>query len=101
MCPRFVKSCLFIIHGSVAGKHLKLKRGQKEVSQTVYVSFTITENGKLINPFIVNAGEVHKKIPEETLRVINSSPGWWPAKYKGVAYASQMYLPVVYVVSSH
>ena len=51
-------------------------------SGMVYMSYTVTKEGKLINPKIVQTCGYYK-IDKEVLRVFNSMPQWTPGKEGG------------------
>ena len=86
------------INTKVSQKYLKIPKGQKNVRQVVYVSFTITAAGSVASPFVVNSKEVHQKLAEESIRVVSESPAWIPAKYMGKNIPYQMLQPIVYVL---
>jgi hypothetical protein len=95
----FVSFINKVVDASVAANHLKIKKGQKEASQTVYVAFTVTSSGRVVYPFVVNPKEVHKKLAEEALRVVTASPAWTPAKLRGKSIPYTMYQPITFVVT--
>ncbi|MBI5857259.1 MAG: energy transducer TonB [Sphingobacteriales bacterium] len=67
----------------IGAKHLKIPKGEEKVSQTVIVQFLINEFGRISTAEVVNKKEVHPKLAEEALRVVNGSPPWKPATIYG------------------
>ena len=61
------------------GKYINIPKGEEVASQTVYVKFMINEFGRVSNAVVENEKEVHRKLAEEALRVVNASPPWKPA----------------------
>lgn len=49
----------------------------------VYVSFVVTDKGKIVDPKIIGKSHPNQFIREEVLRVVNSFPAWKPAKSNG------------------
>ena len=84
----------------VAAKYVKLPKGQKEASQKVIVEFTVSADGSVSNPHVVNEKEVNPHLAKEALRVITESPRWQPATYYGQKIASNTFQPIVFMVQS-
>jgi hypothetical protein len=66
-------------------RYINIPKGEEVVSQTVYVKFLVNEYGRVSNAFVENEKEVHRKLADEALRVVNASPPWKPA----IAYGSE------------
>jgi hypothetical protein len=60
-------------------KYIKIPKGEEKASETVYVKFLVNENGKVVKAIVENTNEVHSKLAQEALRVVNESPLWKPA----------------------
>lgn len=65
---------------------------EKGIEGTVYVQFTIDEEGKLANASIKQG--VHELLDAEALRVVKLSPAWTPAKAKGQPVSVQYTFPI-------
>lgn len=68
----------------------KAKSSKKE--GVVYVSFTVTETGKVENAKIVRS--VGMGCDEEALRLVNEMPVWKPGKEDGVVKALPVVIPI-------
>ncbi len=62
----------------------------------VVVSFTIDENGNLVDPKIISG--VSEELNNEVLRVISSSPKWTPAKENGKAVKCSFIMPFIFTI---
>lgn len=71
------------INPDLAPKYLKLKRGETIVSQIVKLKFMVTETGEVADIVVLNEKEVHPKLAEEAVRVIQESPRWAPCTVLG------------------
>lgn len=60
----------------------------------VYVSFTVTETGKVTNAKIVRS--VGMGCDEEALRLVNEMPVWTPGKEDGKVKALPVVIPVAF-----
>lgn len=63
----------------------------KEISGTVLVSFTVDEQGRILNPEVARgvAG-----LNEEALRLVNTMPWWTPGRRNGKPIRSSTYLRI-------
>lgn len=71
------------LKAELGAEYIKLKRKQKEVRQIALVSFLVDTTGNISEVECVNAGEVHPKLAEEAIRVIQEGPKWIPAELNG------------------
>jgi len=62
------------------------------ITGTVFVSFTINENGNLLEPEIIN--KIGFGIDQEVLRVVLSMPSWNPARQNGKPVSTSFTMPV-------
>ena len=69
------------------------------VEGNVRVSFTVDENGKLMNPMI-EGDKTGYGLDEEALRVIKKMPVWNPGKVNGKAVKTKFVLPVQFALSN-
>ncbi|MNE91693.1 Gram-negative bacterial tonB protein [compost metagenome] len=60
----------------------------------VYVSFTVSETGKIENAKIVRS--IGMGCDEEALRLINEMPVWIPGKEDGVVKALPVVIPIAF-----
>ena len=70
----------------------KAKEAKKE--GIVYVSFTVSETGKVMNPKIVRS--IGMGCDEEALRLVDEMPNWKPGKEDGVVKALPVVIPVAF-----
>ncbi len=68
----------------------KAKAAKKE--GVVYVSFTVTETGKVEHPKIVRS--IGYGCDEEALRLVEEMPNWKPGKEDGVVKALPVVIPI-------
>lgn len=87
------------LNGQVAAKYLKIPKGEQGASQQVMVMFLVNENGKVSNAEVLNKKEVHPKLAEEALRVLNESPLWKPATFLGEHTIFWLKMPITFEVS--
>lgn len=64
-------------------KYIKLAKDQQSASVTVQVEFAVAKDGSLSNIQVINKKEVHSKLAEEAVRVVQESPRWLPAQAYG------------------
>jgi len=81
----------------VAAKYVKIGRKETSASQAVYVSFTVSEAGNVLNASVDNKKEVPSKLAEEALRVISISH-WRPATVFGQPIPYRMKAPITFSV---
>ncbi len=67
----------------VGAKYLPIAKGKEMASETVIVKFMVNEYGRVAYSEVENRKEVHPKLAEEALRVVNASPLWKPATIYG------------------
>jgi hypothetical protein len=89
----------FNINPETGPKYLKIPRGQAEVRQTIWIRFMIDTEGRVTNTEVLNRAEVHPKLADEALRVVNSSPDWKPATIFGEKTIYWYRLPIVFAVT--
>jgi hypothetical protein len=70
-------------NSALGAKYIKIPKGEKNATQTVIVSFMVTENGAVENVKVENPKEVHPKLAEEALRLVTYSGKWKPATIYG------------------
>jgi hypothetical protein len=83
----------------VAAKYVKIPRGETSGLQSVLVKFLVTDKGIVENARVVNTKDVHPKIAQEALRVVNESGRWTPATIYGIKIPFTMQQPVTFVIS--
>jgi periplasmic protein TonB len=66
------------------------------ITGTVYVTFIINEDGKVINAKILRG--ISDQLDEEALRVINKMPTWQPGVQKGNPVSVQFNVPVKFTI---
>jgi len=66
------------------------------ITGKVTVMFAVNSKGEIGNIKILRG--VHKTLDEETIRVLESSPEWVPAKAKGIDVKQQFVMPVVFAL---
>jgi TonB family protein len=67
------------------------------ITGKVTVTFAVDSKGKISNVKILRG--VEKSLDMETIRVLESSPEWVPAKVKGIDVKQQFVMPVVFALS--
>jgi protein TonB len=60
------------------------------------VQFSISETGKIRDVKVLRG--VYPSLDKETVRVIESSPDWVPAKVNGKNVQQQLVMPVVFMI---
>jgi len=73
-------------NNELGAKYIKIPKGESGATQSVLVSFLITENGEVQNVKVENQREVHSKLAEEAVRVVTESGRWKP----GTIYGEKM-----------
>ena len=86
------------LNGQIATKYLRIPKGEQSVSQQVMVKFLINEYGKVSNVEVLNKKEVHPKLAEEAVRVLNESPPWKPATFLGERTIFWLRMPITFEV---
>jgi hypothetical protein len=79
-------------------KYLKVPKGESGARQQAMVAFMINEFGRVSNAEVINRKEVHPRLAEEALRVVNESPPWKPATLFGERIIIWYKLPVTFQV---
>ena len=67
-----------------------------KVSGKVYVSFNVSETGKIIDAKVISG--VSPELDNEALRVVNAMPTWKPGTASGKPVKVQYILPIDFVV---
>ena len=87
------------INTELAPKYIKVPKGEEKASETVYIKFLVNEYGKVVKATVDNPKEVHSKLAEEALRVVNESPLWKPATiYGGEKTIFWLRIPITFEV---
>lgn len=71
------------INNELGSKYINIPKGEEVASQTVYIRFLVNEYGRVSKAVVENEKEVHRKLAEEALRLVNASPTWKPATIYG------------------
>ena len=87
------------VNTSVSSKYLKIPKGEKEATQTVQLSFVISETGEIINIKVLNKQEVHSKLADEAVRLVKEGYGWKPGTRYGENISSLMKQKITFQVS--
>ncbi len=88
------------IDAKVAAKYLKIPKGEEMATQTVIVKFLLNEFGRVSFAEVENKKDVHPKLAEEALRVVNASPPWKPATiYGGEKIIYWLRAPIIFQVT--
>ncbi|HEV8284840.1 MAG TPA: energy transducer TonB [Chitinophagaceae bacterium] len=87
------------LNSQVAAKYLNIPKGEQMASQQVMVVFLVNEYGRISNAEVINKKEVHRKLAEEALRVINESPPWKPATFLGEKTIFWLKMPITFEVT--
>lgn len=69
------------------------EKAMKEgIQGKVFINFTINENGKIVNPKVVQS--VSPELDQEALRVVKLMPDWKPGMQSGKAVSTDYVMPV-------
>ncbi|HSF45098.1 MAG TPA: energy transducer TonB [Chitinophagaceae bacterium] len=85
----------------LAAKYVRIPRGETSGLQSVLVKFLVTDKGIVENARVVNSKDVHSKLAQEALRVVNESGRWTPASIYGIKIPYTMQQPVTFVISKN
>ena len=69
---------------------------QNGIQGTVYVQFAVNSIGDVVDVKVVRG--VDYSINEEAVRVIMSSPKWYPAKVRGIQVKQQFTIPIAFIL---
>ncbi len=72
---------------------------EKNLTATVYVSFVISEEGKVTNVEVINNTSEEEAFSAEALRVIAAMPDWTPGQQEGKAVPVKYVLPIKFQLS--
>jgi len=86
------------LDSKLALKYVKLPKGQSEASVTVQVEFDVSDNGTISNVHVLNKKDVHPRLAEEAVRVIQESPRWEPATVDGEKINSTNRQPIIFKI---
>jgi TonB family protein len=86
------------IDANIAAKYLKIPRKENSASQSVMVSFTVSETGGISNITVLNSKEVAPQLADEAIRVVYRSR-WNPATAFGEKIAYKMTQPITFQVT--
>ena len=77
-------------------EHVKYppKAKKKGVSGTVWVNFTVDEDGKVKNVYVGKSYSLDPLLDKEAIRVVSSLPAWTPGKQRGKAVPVELSVPV-------
>jgi predicted nucleic acid-binding Zn ribbon protein len=67
------------LNGDLGLKYIKLKRTDSILTQSVDITFVVNQTG-YIGKIIPEQSDMHPKLIEEAIRVIEQSPRWAPAE---------------------
>lgn len=88
------------INSEVGSKYLRLSKGEESATQTVIVKFLVNEYGRVSFAEVENNKDVHPRLAEEALRVVNASPSWKAATiYGGEKTIYWMRAPITFMVT--
>lgn len=78
------------------GEEMKYPEGAKADGSegTVFISFTIDEEGLTKNPVVLNAGDIDERLAAEAMRTVGMMPTWTPGEQAGEKVAVKYNLPV-------
>jgi hypothetical protein len=89
------------LDADLAARIVKIPRGETSGLQSVLVKFQVTDKGIVENARVVNSKDVHPKLAQEALRVVNESGRWTPASIYGIKIPYTMQQPVTFVISKN
>lgn len=74
--------------------NLKYPKKAKDANKegVVYISFTVTETGKIENPKVVRS--IGLGCDEEALRLVEEMPNWTPGKEEGITKPLPVVIPI-------
>lgn len=87
-------SCQQFIAKNIKYPEEAMKKG---IEGTVYVTFTIDEQGKVVQPKVLKG--VNELLDNEALRVVSSMPDWKPGKQREQAVEVQYTVPVQFHIT--
>lgn len=78
------------------GEEMKYPEGAKDdgAEGTVFISFTIDEEGLTKDPVVLNAAVVDERLAAEALRTVGKMPAWTPGRQAGEKVSVKYNLPV-------
>lgn len=86
------------LNSQVGIKYIKLAKDQQKATVTVQVEFAVARDGSISDIQVTNKKDVHPKLAEEAIRVIQESPRWLPAQIYGQAMNGSVRQPVTFSV---
>lgn len=86
------------LNGKLSKKCLKLPKGQKKITQTVVVAFTVDKEGYISDVRAENASSVCSLFAEEAVRVIKNGPRWVPGEQNGRRVISRKKQSITWVL---
>ena len=87
------------INTSLGPKYIKIPKGEKDATETVQLSFIISETGEVTDIKVLNKEEVHSKLAEEAVRVVKESYGWKPGTMYGEKISFMMKQGITFQVT--
>ncbi|MBK6986846.1 MAG: energy transducer TonB [Bacteroidetes bacterium] len=72
------------------------KARKEKVSGKVYISFNVTDNGKITDAKVLSG--VSPELDNEALRVVNQMPPWKPGTISGKPVKVQYILPIDFII---
>ena len=72
------------------------KAKKEKTSGKVYVSFNVSETGKIIDSKVISG--ISTELDNEALRVVNEMPTWKPGTASGKAVKVQYILPIDFIL---
>ena len=86
------------LNTSLSKKCLKLRKGQKRITQTVVVAFSVDKEGNVSDVKAENATSVCSLFVEEAIRVISTGPKWIPGQQNGRKIISRKKQSITWVL---
>ncbi|MFT3946919.1 MAG: hypothetical protein QM763_08100 [Agriterribacter sp.] len=87
------------LKGDIATRYLKIPKGESSAAQQAIVEFYISEEGRPVHISVANKNEIHPKLAEEAIRVINESPNWKPGSLFGKKVFYFFRMPIQFLVT--
>jgi TonB family protein len=78
--------------------HYPTKAARAKIQGSVYITFTVDENGSILNPKVVKG--LGYGMDEEAIRVVSNMPKWIPAEQNGEKVSMDFNLPVKFALEN-
>ena len=66
------------------------------VNGTIHITFVVDEQGKVLNPQVIDGKNLSNELDEETVKMFNNMPLWKPGLVKGKKVKTRLELPVTF-----